>query len=211
MLEYIPGFEQNPQPLLERLFSRIAAGEMRALPFYRPQIPVRACGFQRYERQWIGALLTPWMLSLLVLPGPGQLWPRRPEGSRLALALPCGNITFTLGEIDVQPLGENDGSSLGESDGDSLGESDSDSLGESDGDSLGESDGDSLGESDGGGQYLSCSLMSPLPAALAAEPAVMLAQQCVRMVLALPVKNADVPADARLRGLFTHVLGQRDA
>ena len=171
MLEYIPGFEQNPQPLLERLFSRIAAGEMRALPFYRPQIPVRACGFQRYEQQWIGALLTPWMLSLLVLPGPGQLWPRRPEGSRLALALPCGNITFTLGEIG----------------------------------------GDSLGESDGGGQYLSCSLMSPLPAALAAEPAVMLAQQCVRMVLALPVKNADVPADARLRGLFTHVLGQRDA
>ncbi|QWA13915.1 hypothetical protein GTU79_12585 [Sodalis ligni] len=53
--------------------------------------------------------------------------------------------------------------------------------------------------------------MSPLPAALAAEPAVMLAQQCVRMVLALPVKNADVPADARLRGLFTHVLGQRNA
>ncbi|WP_413742932.1 [NiFe]-hydrogenase assembly chaperone HybE [Sodalis sp. RH15] len=195
MLEYIPGFEQNPQPLLERLFSRIAAGEMRTLPFYRPQIPVRACGFQRYEQQWIGALLTPWMLSLLVLPGPGQLWPRRPEGSRLALALPCGNITFTLGEIDGQPLGDIDGSSLGESDGDSLGES----------------DGDSLGESDGGGQYLSCSLMSPLPAALAAEPAVMLAQQCVRMVLALPVKNADVPADARLRGLFTHVLGQRDA
>ncbi|WP_413724269.1 [NiFe]-hydrogenase assembly chaperone HybE [Sodalis sp. RH16] len=203
MLEYIPGFEQNPQPLLERLFSRIAAGEMRTLPFYRPQIPVRACGFQRYEQQWIGALLTPWMLSLLVLPGPGQLWPRRPEGSRLALALPCGNITFTLGEIDVQPLGDIDGSSLGESDGNS--------LGESDGDSLGESDGDSLGESDGGGQYLSCSLMSPLPAALAAEPAVMLAQQCVRMVLALPVKNADVPTDARLRGLFTHVLGQRDA
>ncbi len=99
MSESIIGLAENPQPLLERLFGLIAEREMRALPFYQPQIPVRACGFQLFERQWVGALLTPWMLSLLVLPGPGQTWPRRPVGSRLALALPCGNLGFTVGEV----------------------------------------------------------------------------------------------------------------
>src|SRR5476649_2169292 len=100
MSEFITGLEEHPQPLLERLFHGIAESEMRTLPFYRPRIPIRACGFQLFERQWIGALLTPWMLSLLVLPGPGQEWPRRSVGTRLALALPCGNVNFTLGEID---------------------------------------------------------------------------------------------------------------
>ncbi len=100
MSEFITGLAEHPQPLLERLFNGIAERDMRALPFFQPQIPIRACGFQLFEQQWVGALLTPWMLSLLVLPGPGQLWPRRSVGARLALALPCGNVGFTLGEID---------------------------------------------------------------------------------------------------------------
>ncbi|WP_213989400.1 hydrogenase-2 assembly chaperone [Sodalis sp. dw_96] len=179
MPEYIPGLEQNPQPLLERLFSGIAAREMRTLPFYRPQIPIRACDFQLFEQQWIGALLTPWMLSLLVLPGPGQLWPRRSAGTRLALALPCGNVGFTLGEIaGFPPCG---------------------------------SDTNPLGGSDACGQYLSSSLMSPLPAELAAEPALILAQQCVRMALALPVRDADAPENMHRRWLLTRVKGRTDA
>lgn len=163
MPEFIAGLADNPQPLLERLFSEIAEGEMRALPFYRPQIPLRACGFQLFEQQWIGVLLTPWMLSLLVLPGPDQEWPRRPVGSRLALALPCGNVGFTLGEIH------------------------------------------------GGGQYLGSSLMSPLPENLAAETALALAKNCALMALALPVADADAPANGGRRTLFTHLRGRPDA
>lgn len=93
------GFDTSPAPWLERAFLRVAEQEMCQLPFYRAAIPVKACGFTLFEHQWIGCLLTPWTLSLLVLPGPGETWPSRVAGERLALQLPCGNATFLLGEI----------------------------------------------------------------------------------------------------------------
>ncbi|MDA5474287.1 hydrogenase-2 assembly chaperone [Yersinia kristensenii] len=99
MSDVIVGHEQNPAALLEQIFGQIAADEMRGLPFYRDHIPLRACGFQLFEQQWIGALLTPWMLSLVVLPGPQQSWQRRAVGERLMLALPCGTIGFIVSEI----------------------------------------------------------------------------------------------------------------
>ncbi|EKN3952695.1 hydrogenase-2 assembly chaperone [Yersinia enterocolitica] len=99
MSDVIAGHEQNPAVLLEQVFGQVAADEMRGLPFYRDHIPLRACGFQLFEQQWIGALLTPWMLSLVVLPGPQQSWQRRAVGERLMLALPCGTIGFTVSEI----------------------------------------------------------------------------------------------------------------
>ena len=94
------GFAQSPAALLEDVFQRVAEREMVTLPFFRPQIPVCACGFQCYESQWIGTMLTPWMLSLLVLPGPGQVWPCRRVGEKIALALPYGNMVFVVGELD---------------------------------------------------------------------------------------------------------------
>ncbi|HEY4469052.1 MAG TPA: hydrogenase-2 assembly chaperone [Klebsiella sp.] len=95
----ISGFQQSPAVQLEEAFKAIAAGDIHQLPFYQPQIPVRACGFQLFECQWIGSLLTPWMLSLLVLPGPDQVWQPRAVGEKLALILPCGNVRFTVGQI----------------------------------------------------------------------------------------------------------------
>ncbi|WP_413732458.1 hydrogenase-2 assembly chaperone [Sodalis sp. RH20] len=88
-----------PASWLEPLFRRIADERMRDLPFFRPAVPVRACGFTLFEQQWLGCLLTPWMLSLWVLPGPGQEWPPMENGARRALALPCGNVTFISGEL----------------------------------------------------------------------------------------------------------------
>lgn len=39
------------------------------------------------------------MLSVVVLPGPDQLWPVRDSRDRLALQLPCGNLTFMVGAL----------------------------------------------------------------------------------------------------------------
>lgn len=93
------GFDHAPTDWLEAAFIHVAEREMRDLPFYRAAIPVKACGFTLFEQQWIGCMLTPWTLSLLVLPGPGQTWQRRAPGERLALQLPCGNVTFLQSEI----------------------------------------------------------------------------------------------------------------
>lgn len=91
--------DEHPAAWLERMFTKIADEKMQSLPFFRAGIPVRACGFTLFEQQWVGCLLTPWMMSLLVLPGPGQVWPDRTLADRLALALPCGNVTFIVGEM----------------------------------------------------------------------------------------------------------------
>lgn len=100
MPDVVNGFLSSPATQLEAAFQAIAENDMQHLPFFQPQIPVRACGFQLFEQQWIGCMLTPWMLSLLVLPGPNQVWQLRVVGEQLGLILPCGNIRFTVGEID---------------------------------------------------------------------------------------------------------------
>ncbi|WP_429106268.1 hydrogenase-2 assembly chaperone [Aeromonas allosaccharophila] len=92
------GFASNPAPLLAAQYERIAREEMQALPFYHATMPIVAeCVL--FEGQWLGCVLTPWMLSVVVLPGPDQLWPVRCSSDRLALQLPCGNMTFMVGEL----------------------------------------------------------------------------------------------------------------
>ncbi|MFQ2854220.1 hydrogenase-2 assembly chaperone [Aeromonas caviae] len=92
------GFTANPAPLLVAQYERIAREEMQGLPFYHPAMPIVAeCTL--FEGQWLGCVLTPWMLCVVVLPGPDQLWPVRGSRDRLALQLPCGNLTFMVGEL----------------------------------------------------------------------------------------------------------------
>ncbi|WP_447778251.1 hydrogenase-2 assembly chaperone [Aeromonas veronii] len=92
------GFASNPAPLLVAQYERIAREEMQALPFYHATMPIVAeCTL--FEGQWLGCVLTPWMLSVVVLPGPDQLWPVRSSSDRLALQLPCGNMTFMVGDL----------------------------------------------------------------------------------------------------------------
>lgn len=92
------GFSTNPAPLLIAQYERIAQQEMQALPFYQPAMPI-VVECTLFEGQWLGCVLTPWMLSVVVLPGPEQLWPVRGSSERLALQLPCGNLTFMVGAL----------------------------------------------------------------------------------------------------------------
>ncbi len=92
------GFATNPAPMLVAQYERIAREEMQALPFYHATMPIVAeCTL--FEGQWLGCVLTPWMLSGVVLPGPDQLWPVRASRDRPALQLPCGNLTFMVGAL----------------------------------------------------------------------------------------------------------------
>ncbi|MFM5161808.1 hydrogenase-2 assembly chaperone [Aeromonas rivipollensis] len=92
------GFATNPAPLLVAQYERIAREQMQGLPFYHATMPI-VVECVLFEGQWLGCVLTPWMLSLVVLPGPDQRWPVRSSSDRLALQLPCGNMTFMVGEL----------------------------------------------------------------------------------------------------------------
>lgn len=148
-----PGFLASPHGVVQAAFERIATEEMQDLPFLHPTMPVFVPGFTLFEGQWIGCILTPWMLSLAIFPGPEQCWPPRKVGEKLGLQLPFGEMAFTVGELD------------------------------------------------GLSQYCACSLMSPLAHELTLEQGKALAQDCLKMVLSLQVRDPQISRRALFAGL----------
>ncbi|QPE16878.1 hydrogenase-2 assembly chaperone [Providencia rettgeri] len=100
MPDDILGYETNPRPLVEAAFTRVAEQSMHDLSFLHPTMPVHASEFALFEGQWVGVVITPWMLSAIILPGPEQYWPRRVVGDKVGLILPYGEMTYTVGELD---------------------------------------------------------------------------------------------------------------
>lgn len=97
-------FINNPTDIIESVFNHIHYSEMKELPFINENIQVKAVGFALYEGDWLGVLLTPWTLSILLFPGPDRVWQQRTVGDKLGLKLPSGNYSFTCGEH--QELGQ---------------------------------------------------------------------------------------------------------
>lgn len=154
MSEEISGFTTSPQLLVQAAFEEVARRSMHDLAFLHPTMPVSVSDFTLFEGQWTGCVITPWMLSAVIFPGPDQLWPRRIVSEKLGLQLPYGTMTFTVGELE------------------------------------------------GVSQYLSCSLMSPLPKTLSVEEGLRLVEDCARMLLSLPVSNPDAPGMPSRRSLL---------
>ncbi|MGG7448343.1 hydrogenase-2 assembly chaperone [Kosakonia oryzendophytica] len=99
MQDELTGFDASPHGEVQAAFAAVAAGEMHDLPFVHPHMPISVTPFTLFEGQWIGCVITPWMLSLLIFPGPQQCWVRRNVGERIGLRLPYGEMTFTVGEM----------------------------------------------------------------------------------------------------------------
>lgn len=96
----IVGFPASPKPLVQAAFEAIARRSMHDLAFLHPSMPVYVSDFTLFEGQWVGCVITPWMLSALIFPGPAQYWPVRAVSEKIGLKLPYGTMTFTVGELD---------------------------------------------------------------------------------------------------------------
>lgn len=156
MSNEIYGYTENPAQIVEAAFNQVAEQSMSGLSFIHPDMPVKACNFQLFENQWLGAVITPWMLSIVILPGPDQVWDRRTLSDRIGLKFPYGNLSFIVSELE------------------------------------------------GLGQYLSSSLMSPLDKNLTVDQGIKLAEDSLRMLLSLPVRDAESPSNLSRRSLFTN-------
>ena len=73
LLTQIDGFEENPTDIFLTEMQNIVP-EMQDLPFYHKGIECFCPKFVLFEEQWIGTVLTPWMISVVILPGPQQQW-----------------------------------------------------------------------------------------------------------------------------------------
>ena len=51
------------------MFAGIAATRMAGLPMNNPELRVEAVGFRDWHGVWVGVLITPWAINLMLLPG----------------------------------------------------------------------------------------------------------------------------------------------
>lgn len=88
---------EDPTPLVEATFRRIHAERMADLPFLNPALSVAAVGFARHGDDWRGVLVTPWVISLLLLPAVED-WQAPLPLARAYRRYPAGTFAFLPNE-----------------------------------------------------------------------------------------------------------------
>ena len=102
LLTSVTGIEENPTEIFLAEMQNIVP-EMQDLPFYHKGIKCFCPKFVLFEDQWIGTVLTPWMMSVVILPGPQQQWEPRELGDKLTVQLPYKVLTFTVSSVENVP------------------------------------------------------------------------------------------------------------
>lgn len=89
----MPFFSSNPSALVEATFKRIEAERWAGMPMLNPVLAVAAVGFERQENEWRGVLVTPWGISLLLLPA-AENWALPPSHERTFRQYASGTFAF---------------------------------------------------------------------------------------------------------------------
>ena len=87
----------NPAAAVEAAFRRVWRERMADMPILNPALSVEAVDFALHDEHWLGVLVTPWSMSLMLLPGRREDWPGAPEGQRRMLRYPAGELAFLGG------------------------------------------------------------------------------------------------------------------
>ncbi|MDD2724422.1 MAG: [NiFe]-hydrogenase assembly chaperone HybE [Methylovulum sp.] len=85
------------QLALESAFNGILKTRMAGLPIVNAALSVQAVGFAPFDEDWLGVLLTPWCMNLLLLPGLDSPWCGQAAGASIEKHFPYGTFAFTLG------------------------------------------------------------------------------------------------------------------
>ncbi|MFZ2163382.1 MAG: [NiFe]-hydrogenase assembly chaperone HybE [Sideroxyarcus sp.] len=79
---------------LEATFTDIANTRMAGLPICNEALHVQAVGFREWNDHWVGVLITPWTISLVLMPGEkGPLRVLGPD-EKMKWAFPSGSYEF---------------------------------------------------------------------------------------------------------------------
>jgi [NiFe] hydrogenase assembly HybE family chaperone len=79
---------------LERVFERIYHERMTGMPLVNPVLEVRAVAFQRWQDCYLGVLVTPWFMNLMLLPAEADQWQEQKELSIHSEVFPSGRYDF---------------------------------------------------------------------------------------------------------------------
>lgn len=96
--------DASPADAVEEAFFRIQREQMADVPILNPALSVEAVDFQRWQGHWLGIVVTPWCMSLLLVPGSGENWVSTGDNKRRFVKFPAGDFAF-LGSAEAE-LGE---------------------------------------------------------------------------------------------------------
>ncbi len=82
---------------LERVFMQIQAQRMDGVPVINPRLRVQAVGFHLRDGAFLGVLITPWFMNLVLLPGKDDSWQKLAVGSTVHHHFPVGEYDFIVG------------------------------------------------------------------------------------------------------------------
>jgi [NiFe] hydrogenase assembly HybE family chaperone len=95
MTDATPAAALRPDPSAALVESfRLAAARMEGLGFVNPALSVEAVGFAPWQGHWLGVLLTPWFMNLIVAPRDPALWLALKPGAKHSYAFPAGDYDF---------------------------------------------------------------------------------------------------------------------
>lgn len=88
----------DPSLSLEQAFSAVAQ-RMQGLGFVNPALRVQAVGFEPWEGLWLGVMVTPWSINLMLLPRDPAAWHPVRAGEKRRYEFPAGQYDF-IGAVD---------------------------------------------------------------------------------------------------------------
>jgi|WetSurMetagenome_2_1015567.scaffolds.fasta_scaffold06669_6 [NiFe] hydrogenase assembly HybE family chaperone len=88
---------------LVKRFTQIGEENIKDLPIYNTDLSVEAIGFEILEGiDFIGILITPWFINLMLLPCEFKTWrPTQIGHEKIERKLPSNTYTFTLGGDEI--------------------------------------------------------------------------------------------------------------
>ena len=96
--------ETNPADAVEQAFFRIYRERMADVPICNDALSVEAVDFQRWNGHWLGVVVTPWCMSVLLVPGQADEWEPVGDNQRRFVRFPVGD--FALLGSDEAEIGE---------------------------------------------------------------------------------------------------------
>jgi [NiFe] hydrogenase assembly HybE family chaperone len=70
----------SPAAALERAFETVRRQRMEGVPMLNPRLAVEAVGFMPWREHWLGILITPWFMNVVLMPRVSAAW--QPIGER---------------------------------------------------------------------------------------------------------------------------------
>lgn len=86
---------------LRRTFIRIQHERMHGVPVLNPALKVECVGFRPWQDYCLGVLVTPWFMSLMLLPCEGDEWEGLKIGEKVTHIFPSGAYEFIVGEEEA--------------------------------------------------------------------------------------------------------------